>query len=246
MDLRTQWTTFILVATSLTAPLLAEIPERREDRRAGMAPIWVSESSAVDEEGRLRKELFEPSVAGSLGDPDATPGARVGPCAVNLLQPPIEQFVELGSLDTLARNSTDVFIGEVVELRQGFLVGMPGTLYAIRPTVVLSRDPLATELYVFISQARIPLHFGDICSTVSPETVIPRVGDRILAFLYLEAYDPEKTIYRVDPQRQLIVERRGRVLVPSALTDQLPTGDLDAIAAIVREKRGTRSRESMQ
>jgi hypothetical protein len=72
------------------------------------------------------------------------------------------------------------------------------------------------------------------------------VGDRILAFLYLEAFDPEKTIYRVDPQRQLIVERRGRVLVPIALTNQFPTGDLDAIAAIVREKRGTRSRESMK
>ena len=246
MDLRARLTAFILVAASLTAPLLAEIPERRDDRRAGVAPIWVSERSAVDEKGRLRKELFDPGVVGTLGDPDAMPGARVGPCAVNLLQPPIEQFVELGSLDTLARNSTDVFIGEVVDLQQGFLAGMPGTLYAIRPSRVLSRDPLAPELYVFLSHARIPLHFGDICSSLSPETVVPRVGDRLLAFLYLEAFDPEKTIYRVDPQRQLIVERSGRVLVPTALADQLPTGGLDAIAAIVREKRGTRSRESMK
>ena len=226
-----------LLSVSVAAMAEGEIPDVRFEVDRDRPPVWVSAAAAIDENGHLRRDLFDPYDAEVLSDPAAMPGATVGPCAINRLESPLEEFVDLESLDALVSNASHVFVGAVVDAAPGFLSGGPGTLYGIRLEDTLSSRSLPSEVYLFVAQASIRMHFGTVCSAVGAEAVVPRVGDRVLGFLASRAVDLEGAIYLVRLDRQLIVEREGRVVLPGFLAKDLDGRSLNAIAASIGDMR---------
>ena len=193
------------------APAFAEIPNLLRPRSSPDAPpVWVSERSAVTQEGYFRWELFSEISKGILTsyleNQERERGRSTSPGnspAQSLLQSPNRRvdcqaffsrpephYLESkrhDSLKELAENSLLIVTGRVSEITQGFYAGFPTSLITIEDPKFLKRPvefTATTVAYVSFPHAAISAGGHSFCTHESSFPDRPESGDRLLMFAY--------------------------------------------------------------
>lgn len=174
---------------------------------------WIDVEDAVDANGRLRLEVLGPGVS-----PVRTNAAlnRSGECRVFVGSIP-DNFKPRGSLEELTANAEAIVRGHVVDIRQGFLGGTPGSLLKLSATWL--KGTPAAETYLFFPLAKIETTEGLICAQPVGDFDVPHVGDRFVAFaMYSPVVAEGQAIFHVNLARQVVHEPRdGEPRLPVAL-----------------------------
>jgi hypothetical protein len=199
-------------------------------------PLWVAASAALRSDGSLNRELFLEPFARRLESHRSMNADRcVSYLTAGSLHLPATATVE----DRVAASYT-VVSGEIVAYDDGFFFGVPGRLFALsvsaRPKS-FGHTPTARTLYLFAAQADIATSRGHFCSTPATGSVLPRVGDRVVAFAQLPSRDALGEILVVDLRSGLIVQR-GKELFGPAVLNQGRAADLGEVLAAVSRSRG--------
>lgn len=181
-------------------------------------PVWVSEREAFEPDGSLRKDRFPESVRNDLDRLRALNGTE--DCRLFSGSEP-EIFQARDTTDALLRHSRVILAGDVVASEQGFLSGMPGTLYAVKVSRRVKTLPGFNHhvVHLFVNDARIVTSTGLICARNFSEIPTPKAGDRVLFFSYFDPFDANGTLFSVDLRTQLVVESHGRIARPKSLAD---------------------------
>lgn len=206
---------FLLCFISAVTLSGAEVPEiayRSLDGR----PVWVAASTAFDENGHLRADLFSERVRNRFGRIASKNRTR---CEVYAGSGPLEIFERMDSIQSLAEHSKTIVEGTVTDAIQGFYADNPGTLFAIAVAGALKGDRVREHqhVFLFIGYAKIDTPEGAICAMPPKGTTVPAVGDRVLFFSSLQPADTEQRIYLIEPHRQLIVQTSSQLAIPDPL-----------------------------
>ena len=137
----------------------AAIPDIIRDGQGAAA--WVSASAAVDAGGELRAELFGDRVSSARANARLN-GASSDECRV-FVGPTPEHDQSTASADDLVRNAKTIVSGRVLEIREGFYYGVPGSLIRLeaahssrgpgrRPLTAVTLNPVCATKYPFLLQ----------------------------------------------------------------------------------------------
>jgi hypothetical protein len=141
MQLRMTGITLSLVWAILTTPTFAQdlqVPDLLQ--RANGDLIWISASAATDEAGRLKNGLLQSHASGirdaitrpQVGQPSAAPNSAPPPnrCGIYFGEPP-GNTDDPKTPDELVRTALSILSGRVVDAKEGFLWGSPGSLLLV-------------------------------------------------------------------------------------------------------------------
>jgi len=220
------------------------IPDTISSALPNHKPVWVAADVAFDAHGALRKELFHEAATSALesylsAERSAEKAARnTGDCAQTINGSGPELAVSIDTADDLARNSMAVVRGEIVGARQGFYIGLPGTLFAVRVADRLKNVGGVSNgdtLYVFVDSARIETASGLICAKpFAPAASVPTLGDQVVLFAVFDAPDASHSIVPVDLTRTIVVQHDGRLGLPRAFRTA-PVRSIDDVVSTVRK-----------
>lgn len=195
---------------------------------------WIAAEDAIDASGRLRPEVLGHRIS-SLRTNAALNG--YDECRVFVGTIP-DNFKARGSLQELTANAAAIVSGHVVDIREGFLSGEPGSLLKLSATW-LKGMPTA-ETYLFFPLARIRTAEGLVCAQPVGEFDVPHVGDRFVAFaMYSPVVAEGQAIFHVNLARQVVHQPRdGKPRLPVALKDfGSALAPLDALERAIRAAR---------
>jgi hypothetical protein len=199
-------------------------------------PLWVAASEALRSDGTLNSELFLHPFAVGL---ERHRSANVDRCVYYMTAPSLH-LPPAGTVEDRVAASYTVVAGEIVASDEGFFFGVPGRLFALsvsaRPKS-FGHTSTARTLYLFAAQVDIATPRGHFCSTPTPGSVLPRVGDRVVAFAQLPSHDALGEVLMVDLRSGLIVQRGNELLGPALLRNG-KAADLGAVLATVSQSRG--------
>jgi len=181
----------VLTAAYLGVSVLsAEIPdwiETETSRRTG-TPTWVAEDRAVID-GVLQWELFAPDVhdllemmvEGARKAAATQPGENAeGRCTAILSGSDVAAESDSTS-ETIFERSSAVYLGRVVDIEQGFLLGRPGTMLELEVEEVLKgTEPTAASIFVYYQSARIRLRDAYLCSRSRRREFDPHLGGTLI------------------------------------------------------------------
>jgi len=215
---------FILAAASLSFAKTprAAIPDIIRDAQG--VPAWVSANAALDADGNLRAQLFGDRISSAQANARLN-GTSSDDCRV-FVGPAPEHYQSTGSVDDLVRNAKVIVSGRVLEIREGFYYGVPGSLIRLEASV-LKGGP-KPETLLFYQLARIRTSEGMICAKPLGEFTAPAANDRMLAFSMTEPLaTPAGGILWVDTTRQLVHDSAGgrKVFAPAPLRGEDATFD---------------------
>ena len=237
------WTVLLLCALPSFADEIT-IPETAASADlAEPIPIWVSEKVARDDDGNLKVDLFHrhriEEFLALRGSSD-TEG-----CTITVGGPALEQTVDGRSIDSLARSSRRIIRGDVVAQGEGFFGGTPGTLFAVRVEDVIGDAVLTPVVFFFLPVARIELANATICSTLWKDSLLPRCGDKLVAFVHFKPSDADGKIFEIDPRKQLVLQRGDEISRPARLKELAEGARLRDVMEIARKSwlRSPRERE---
>jgi hypothetical protein len=233
-------TVLFLLITCVSSNLYAAgvaIPDVIASFDVDAKATWISATAAVDQQGALRTELFEEHLIRRLAQMSGRPDSAG--CTMSVWGPALHQAVRTDSIDGLTRSSTRIHYGKVVAHEQGFFIGTPGTLYAIQTIDAVADDSTPAITYLFLPVGEIRLKNGTICAKAHEGAVIPAIGDTIVAFIQFGAYDSAGTLFRIDPTKQLVVERDDTLHGPAAVRqlDRRRTATARDVFSAAREAR---------
>lgn len=214
-----------------------DVPRIVFDREDG-PPMWVAASAALRADGSLRSELFLEPFARRL---ERHRAVNVDRC-VSYLTAASLHLPPAATVEERAAASHAVVAGEIVAFDEGFFFGVPGRLFALRVTArpkSFGHAPAAPTLYLFAAQADLATPRGHFCSAPAPGSVLPRVGDRVVAFAQLPSRDALGEVLVVDLRSGLLVQRGDELLGPAMLRDG-KAADLGAVLAAVSLSRGSK------
>jgi hypothetical protein len=192
-------------------------------------PEWVAADEAVGADGTLREDVLGPFTA-SLRDLARDNTARlIRDAAANgrgtaaecdecrLFRGTVPHVKSVRSIDELTTVATDIFVGEVAAMRQGFYGGLPGTLVLLSGRYI--KGAAADEPLLFYPYARIKTAHGMICSKPVGDFAAPEVGDRMMLWSTgTPRNDNGRAVFSLDVARMLVHEpRRGAIRVPDVL-----------------------------
>ncbi len=211
--------------------------------------VWVAADDAIDANGRFRTETLGQSIPSLRKNAELNrkmaAKAAAAPddeCRVFVGSIP-DNFKPKGSLEELTSNAEAIVTGRVVEIRQGFLGGSPGSLLKLSATW-LKGTPSA-ETYLFFPLAKIKTAEGLVCAQPVGEFDVPHVGDRFVAFaMYSPVVADGQAIFHVNLARQVVHEPRdGKPRLPAALKQfgAVPA-PVDAIEREIVRARDARNR----
>lgn len=223
---------YLLATVFLTADVLAggtplphRVPDVIESQVAGR-PAWVAADVAFGEDGRLRSDLFAEhwrrAIDRYLADKEkrrnaATTEADRDECATRIGHM-IEQAAPTATIDHLIQYSRAIVTGTVVEAREGFLFGSPGTLAAIDVETWLKNvDGAAQTVFLFHPSARIRTPHGTICGAPVRPAPTPSAGDRLMLFAYLKPIGEGVSIFAVEPSSQMVLRGSQVEQLPDAI-----------------------------
>lgn len=181
-------------------------------------PIWVSSRIAFDEQGRLRKELFEPAFHEIL---EANQKANPSGCHTALGAPTLELHLQNRTLDDLISHARTIIAARVVSADTGFYNGTPGTLLGLAVNDVpkaMGRYPLTERTaQLFIADATIPTARGTICAREPFAPALPAMGDRVLLFAMTDPIDADYHIFTPDIASHVVIEHGKRLFAPASV-----------------------------
>ena len=186
-------------------------------------PLWVSARRALAPDGSIRKDVL------SAGKPLQINERFVVRRPVGSVAPQDKSVVRLceGISDSvgdermnpkpnrrvadLRAHAHGIYLGQIDGIDSGFLLGIPGSLLAVRIDEVLKQSAAVNasngHVLVFYPYARIPLKDGVACRTDIAFPFRPELGSRLVVFAY---EDP------IDQSSQLIVPGDTEVIFESA------------------------------
>jgi hypothetical protein len=203
---------------------------------------WVSESEAFDNAGNLRSELFGPSAEPLRINLAAN---NDGKCHAFMVQPPSERPLTDASLAEASASARSIIVGQVVNSGRGFYHALPGTLIGVEVKKTLSASDRHRDLvYFFIPSATFITPAGVLCSRSFTKVAVPESADTLIAFSYEPPNDQGGLILPIDPDRDLIVQRKAvRVHTPKQFESELAGLHLDEIAQRVERHATTDPRK---
>lgn len=225
-----------MVAMALSAGASDPAMPLRASADSDAPPLWVAASSAFGPDGSLQLDLFHPPFSQRL---ERHRAANVDGC-VSYLTSPSLHLPATRTVEERVAASYTVVAGEIVEAEEGFFFGVPGRLFALKVSArpkIFGHSQTADRLYIFVAQADIATPRGHFCSTPPPGSVVPQLGDRVVAFAQLPGQDVFREFMVIDPRSGLIVQRRGALLGATALDSGAAT-DLEAVLTVIRRSRG--------
>ena len=194
----------LLVAGASTAhPPQSAVPEivvERSDAALQSAPWWVAAEVATGPEGALNQDFFTAEArervqallhSGAEAE-EADPWSRMrrpGCDAVSMTGESISTMHRpSGTIRELVEHAERIVHAEVTHWRQGFLDGVPASLYALRP-IEIFKGPEASvlpsaRLFLVYPFARIPVAGRTICGVGERFPAHPEPGSEILVFSY--------------------------------------------------------------
>jgi hypothetical protein len=193
-------------------------------------PAWVAADVAVAPDGTLREDQvgqFIPALrrvallnTAALAKEEGTAdlSAEGGDLCRIFRGPPAYHIIRTSSLDDLMNHAGVIVSGEILAGRQGFLGGLPGTLYAVAAHY-LKGEPVRETLF-FYPHARISTADGMICARAPGVSgPPPQAGDRVLIFFLAKPrVEYGRVILSVAADRELVHESRGAgTHVPASL-----------------------------
>lgn len=235
---------FLLGTSGVTAA--AEIPDRFLFPYDGLV-IWISETAAISEDGRLRPGVIEPeelrvlrrqaaahraaspSAEGESGGCNAT---FFEACDVDLASP--TTFGEL--VDAAATRS--VVSGIVSRSAIGLHQGLPYTVLQIERDVPGKDGAVAYLLY---PKAKLRFEGMTVCQDDPRFAPPPAVGD-VVTFLTRSALDVNGTLFMTDGST-LLYDRHGTLVLPPGLESDAELrriGSARKLAQVLRETREER------
>ena len=205
------------------------------------APLWVSASAAVTDEGKLASDRFESyelrllERAREAGRPRASaddPSSRMQCFG----ESPTEMPAPSGSLNALAKANA-IVEGEITARTVGFFEGRPAALLSVRVDRTAQREgtfAIPTEVLVYFPEADFTVGGESHCIRPATHPARPRTGDRILVFASAGPVDTTGRLLYVQASKHLIFETGdGRLLPPVALRDELAKLELQSISDVV-------------
>lgn len=203
---------------------------------------WVSESEAFDSSGNLRSELFGPSAEPLRINLAANSD---GKCHAFMVQPASERPLTDASLAEASAFARAIIVGQVVNSSRGFYHALPGTLVGVEVRKIFSASENNRDLvYLFIPSATFVTPAGALCSRSFGKVAVPESADTLIAFSYEPPNDQGGLILPIDPDRDLIVQRKAvRVHTPRQLESDLAGLQLDEIAQRIERHTTTDRRK---
>lgn len=217
------------------------IPDTIASAFPGAKPVWIAANVAVDTNGEIRSDAFETGEIAAIQNHvrvfrGKNRAAANADCIETLNGTGPELAVALATPDDLARNSLAIIEGDVVAGRQGFYLGLPGTLYAIRVADRLKDVggvSSGSVVYLFVDEARIATAAGFLCAKpFAPADLIPHVGDKVLVFAVFDTADATHSILPADLNRTVVVQHGSHLAVPKSLQVLSPHTLKDVVFAI--------------
>lgn len=213
-QLRRQFLLSVILIVVCSA--MATTPANAQPRGRWATAHWLPASVAVTKTGELRRDLLSRL---DLAVIDNNRAKNSTECTTFIGPTPTDQFVDLGSLDSLVASSLTIVRGRVTASEAGFYYGHTGTLYTLQPKPLLKdygRLGGQSSLSLFIPEATIPTSQGYICARTFSDVPAPVVGDEVLAFVSLDPADADHRILEVDVHKQLAVAHGHQLFHPAA------------------------------
>lgn len=200
----------------------------REDVK-DVSPLWVDAESAVDSTGKLRKSLF-PETWQLMKEQfahEVRNASRTGQIKVQDLpdDTPCKVLIgsEIGSgraesIEELLEKSSRVYVGKVVSIRPGFLMGMPASLVTAKPVSVIREPKSATPgsssdggmITLVYEYARFVV--GEMVACAGTQRI--DVGDVFVTFVMHSPIDEQQSLL-VPGDQVFIKSPTAEVIAPS-------------------------------
>lgn len=230
----------VLVLTATT--IAAEVPDRIPDPAgAEDRPIWMSHSEAVDAEGMLRGDQFEPIHRGIIEDrvedsrkARACTGAAeetdAESCQSYTYVPPHPVALDL-TFETLLDHAELALVGTVEDRKQGFYRGYANSLLEVRVEKVLKAPPDLQgigRLYTTFPHVEMKVSGEMLCmrSDRYPQAPIP--GKRIMIFTN-NIPDREPLIAAPSSEVIFFEDAEGEVSLPEQFDEPMPSYDWNVL-----------------
>jgi hypothetical protein len=237
--------------------ILASGPER--DGR----PVWVAAGAAAAE-GRLRLDLFGEGSRRNLEEQvryiaEAREGRPAPPVVASDLQPAIERAPYLSedlcssgsvvfsmpevprdSFEALVRHARDIVGGRVVGIDQGFVNGLPSSLFEVEIDTVLRTSgefAASGSLYVVYPYAVFRIGDTTFCREEPRYPYRPQIDDRVLLFPASAPIDDHHQLVWPEPE-EVVAEKPGvGLLVAKTLQDEEPFAEPATLDGLIERLR---------
>lgn len=238
-------------------PVIASEPGR------GGRPVWVS-AVAASADGRLRMELFGDGSRRNLEEQVRhIAEARESPCApqvgVDELLPVMERAPYLSedlcvsssivlshpeasrdSFEALVRHARDIVGGRVVAVDQGFVNGLPSSLFEVELDTVLRTSgelEASDSLYVVYPYAVFRIGDSIFCREEPRYPYRPQIDDRVLLFPASAPIDEHHMLVWPEPE-EVVAEKAGvGLLVAKSLQEEEPFTDPATLDGLIERLR---------
>ncbi|HEY0144486.1 MAG TPA: hypothetical protein VGF48_26620 [Thermoanaerobaculia bacterium] len=212
----------------LVAMVLSSAVHAGEARRATVpdiiqsevasTPAWVAASVALADDGTLRGDLFAEATRRSIARYLKSNEGRAE-CATTLGRV-ADQAASTRSASDLITNARSLFSGTVLDAREGFLFGSPGTLVAVEVEEWV-KGGVQAPVFLFHPYARIRTPHGVICAVPVAAAPAPSNGDRVMIFAYTHPVGLGAAIFRIEAARQMVLRGRAAEHTPEAIRREL-------------------------
>lgn len=186
----------ILLTVLIPLTAMAGVPDWI-DTKDDVAPLWVSVEEAAPN-GQLREELLPESSKKSIkrmAENIRAHRAKTGDIGVrtksgsdcvlwSIVMDDNPTRLENPTLRNLFRDSTQIYIGTITDLAQGFVNGFPGTLLDITVKNALkdSQEGVSRFIYAHFPHAEIQIGREFLCFKSSRYSDLPEIGRSIFVF----------------------------------------------------------------
>lgn len=215
-----------VVSAHIPPILFARLPHRDPS-----FPVFVSASTAIDEDGEIDTSLFSEEAVERLERLLAAfdPASR---CIV------VEEFYESvvnppdrSSIEKAARTAALIIVGEVVGRDYGFQHFLPGQVLRMRLERVVKGSAKLDHYLVFLPVGTFTAGPHKFCKTDYRYPKAPELGERVV--LFIPAVDsPREPFLDLRSESSIItVHRNDNVDLPSIFADDFEPLDLAALTA---------------
>lgn len=224
----------------LVAGAGAEVPDEIRNIRGRIQPAWVSLEKAAPDgffDGSLFRDDEQDSILGKLAMAPSVinmePGARNA--ALQECTPfTIRTFYGIGynNIEELIETSRFIYSGTVTAIKQGFYVGLPGTLFEFEINDVLKGEnpPAAKMFYIFMPYIRAILGGSLLCYGSRK----PEIGSKVIFFTGFSVIYDELPVFRAE-SNQLIYSLDGEKPVAPERIRELESLTFSQIIAGIKQ-----------
>lgn len=238
----------------VTAPALAEVPERIPDPTGDDKPaIWLCPGEAMDARGEVRADQFEPLAKANLerhlarerearARAATAEKAAVDACHSYSLVPSHPVAPEL-TVETLLDQAELAFIGTVEDRAQGFYHGHPNSLVEIRIEKVLKAPPNfqgIDRLYSTFPHVEMKVGSEMLCIRSQRYPQEPVLGKQIMIFTD-NIPDREPLIVAPVSETIFLESPEGHAWVPERFKDEIKSASWDELVDRAVEEAKTSS-----